>query len=70
MKKKESRFFKDLENMVPLALSDCRYSDAKCKILAEACLTVTGILDKYRKDRAAYVARLNEALDKELLLLE
>jgi hypothetical protein len=67
MNKKPSKFYHDLVKMVPLALSDCQYSDAKCKILAEACMTVMGVLDEYRKKRALYVAELNAELDKELL---
>jgi hypothetical protein len=68
--KKQSKFYPDVVKMVPLALADCRFSDAKCKILAEACMNVMGMLDEYKKKRAAFVEQLNKELEKELVSQE
>lgn len=65
--KKESKYYQDLVKMVPLAMADAKYSDAKCKILAEACMSVMGLLDEYKVKRAAFVEQLNKELEKELI---
>lgn len=57
----------DLNAYFLLALAEARHSRIKYKILAEACMVVSGVVDGYLDKRPKVCAQHTEELKKELL---
>lgn len=67
MGKRPVKGYHDLVKLVPLALAEAQYSPAKCDILFEACMIVTGILPKeHWKNRPIMCAKYTANLEKEI----
>lgn len=66
MSKRPVSGYHDVVKMIPLAMAEAQYSKAKCAIMAEACMTVMGMLNEHLKSRPIMCAKFTANLEKEI----